>query len=316
MDLLDKVKGQETAVNILSSQLKSGELSHAYLFVGPEGVGKEFLAREFSKLVLCQDLGKETCPSCKNFDSGAHPDFIFVDGSEGIKIEQVREAVERINLSPNLSRKKVLLFTQGEKMGHEAANALLKTFEEPPVDSIIIITSISEESLPRTIVSRAQVVKLVPFPEETIKAILLSDFKKEEVEEAIKYSGGSLGRARELLKSPEQLSARKLMINEVEKILESDSIIEKFMILERHEKEKNIREFFDIFAERVFQLTGDEIKGENDNLMGSFSLQEKANVSKKLLKIYEKMAYNVNLRLALEQFILENLQREFPRSEI
>lgn len=308
MELFGKVIGQATAVRVLSSQIKTGDISHAYLFVGKAGVGKEFLAREFAKLVLCQDLKKETCPSCKNFESGAHPDFIYVNGVEGIKIEQVREAVERINLSPNLSDKKVLLFTSAEKMGNEAANALLKTFEEPPTDSVIIITAISEETLPKTIVSRAQVIKLKPISANEIKEILASDFKNEDVAEAVKYSGGNPGLVREMLESPQLLAKRKQMFEDAEKIMQGDSIIEKFLILEKHDKEKNIRGFFEVFAAKVFLSLEKELAGEKDDTLVSFNAQDKAYVSKKLLKIYQKMAYNVNLRLALEQFILENFQ--------
>jgi DNA polymerase III delta' subunit len=306
MDLFGEIKGQKGAVKRLAAQLKSGEFSHAYLFVGPEGTGKEFLARLFSKYLLCDDLRKPECPSCQKFGFGTHPDFIFIDGKEGIKIEQVREAMERIYLSPNMSKRKVLLVSKAEKMGNEAANALLKTFEEPPLDSVIILTAVSEESLPKTIISRAQVIKLRNLTEKELTETMAGSVSKTELEEILKFSKKNLGDVKALIENPEQLSKRKLLFSEIEKIVKGTSIIEKFLILEKHDKDKDLKEFFQFFSYVVFASIDDGVKGKEGDLMAGVEVAKKVNISKKILKIYENLQYNVNLRLALEQLILEN----------
>jgi DNA polymerase-3 subunit delta' len=306
MDLFGEIKGQKGAVSRLAAQLKSGEFSHAYLFVGPEGVGKEFLAKEFAKYLLCEDIAKKDCPSCQKFGYGTHPDFIFIDGREGIKIEQVRQAMERVYLSPNMSKRKVLLISRAEKMGNEAANALLKTFEEPPLDSVIILTAVSEESLPKTIISRAQVIKLRSLTEKELRETLVGEVTGPELEEILKLSQKNLADAKQLMNDPEKLSKRKLLFSEVERIISGKSVIEKFAILERHDKDKDLKEFFEVFSYLVFASITDGVTQKEGDLFSGAEIARRVNISKKILKIYENLQYNVNLRLALEQLILEN----------
>lgn len=307
--LFNDIKGQKGVVRILSGQLETENLSHAYLFLGPEGTGKEHLAREFAKYVLCDDPKRENCPNCQKFEKGVHPDFIVIDGEEGIKIENVREVSERLNLSPNISKRKVLLFKKAENMGIEAANALLKTLEEPPADSVIILTAVSEKSLPQTIVSRTQKIKLNVLSEKDIKAILEKEFPTEEIEKIVAYSEGSIGETKKLLTDKESLKEKIKIYDDLKKLFNSNSVIEKFKILEDHEKQKNLKVFFNIFSKLLFDSIEKNLSGKegNHNFLSYLNISERVKMAEKVLKIYADLDYNVNLRLTLEGIILEYL---------
>jgi len=306
------ILGQDNAISILSSQLAKKTLSHAYIFLGEEGTGKEYLAREFSKYILCKNQnGEDLCENCKRFDKGLHLDFIQINGEEGIKIEEVRETVEKINLMPAMSARKVIIFTKAENLGLEAANALLKTFEEPPKDSIIILTAISEKSLPETIVSRGQKIKLSKISENEIKKILLSDYAESEVNKILPYAEGNIGEAKQLISDNGYFETKKELFSGVEECLLSDSIIEKFKIIEAFDKDKRIKDFLGLFSRIIFQsnlkpniaISEDEIYSK---VQKKHSTQKILKMSEKTLKIYENLEYNVNLRLALEEIILES----------
>jgi DNA polymerase-3 subunit delta' len=309
--LFTNIKGQDNAVRVLTAQLENEKLSHAYIFLGSEGTGKEYLAREFAKLILCENRKGDTCDSCKRMDNGSHPDYIVVDGREGIKIDSVREAIERINLSPNLSKKKVLLFTKAENFGIEAVNALLKTFEEPPGDSIIILTAISEKSLPQTIVSRGQKIKLNTLSPKDIKSILEKEFTSEEIDRVITYAGGSIGEAKKLLLSSEKMADKKNLFEDVHKIIGQGTVIEKFKVLEAYEKNKSLKDLFEVFSQNIFSMISREMSiktlENNELLADNLELSNLVSIGHKVLKIYDNLQYNINLRLAFEEMILDNL---------
>jgi DNA polymerase-3 subunit delta' len=305
------IKGQDNAIRILSAQIDSDMLSHAYIFLGSEGTGKEYLAREFAKLILCENRKGDECDSCVRMDNHSHPDYIVIDGRSGIKIDSVREAIERINLSPNLSKKKVLLFTKAENFGLEAVNALLKTFEEPPSDSVIILTAISEKSLPQTILSRGQKIKLNTLSSNAIKSILAKEFTDEEIEKVINYAGGSIGEAKKLITSSDKLNDKKILFSDAEQIIEAGSVISKFKILEAYDKNKNLIDLFDVFSENIFNVIsfkmGTEEREESDIIGKNLDLSNLVSIGHKVLKIYDNLEYNINLRLAFEEMILDNL---------
>jgi DNA polymerase-3 subunit delta' len=305
------IKGQNSAVRILSAQLESDSLSHAYIFLGAEGTGKEYLAHEFAKYILCQGSPEDSCDSCVRFNHGSHPDFIYINGRSGIKIDMVREAIERVNLSPNLSEYKVLLFTKAENLGIEAANALLKTFEEPPRDCIIILTAISEKSLPPTIVSRGQKIKFANLSKKDIQEILNKEFPNSDIEKVLEYAGGSIGKAKLMLEKPEKYENEAQIHGDIGKMVNTPSVIEKFNIIDFYDKEKKLREFFDIFAQSVFLAIDFRIKGEGEGKdsgpLNGLALDNLASLGHKILKIYEDLEYNINLKLAIEEAILDNL---------
>ncbi|MDD3481281.1 MAG: DNA polymerase III subunit [Patescibacteria group bacterium] len=310
--LFSQVKGQKRAVNILKSHLASGELSHAYLFLGTEGVGKEYLARLFARYILCGNKKEDECESCKRFLKSAHPDFNYLDGSEGIKIEDVREIIESINLSPVASKRKVLLVTKAEKMTGEAANAILKTLEEPPTDSTIILTSTSEKKLPETIISRTQHIKLRKLLNADMKEILRKEFDEREVEKVLGLAPDNIGEVKTLILDGAKLGEKEKDISDARKLLSEADLIDKFKIIEEYEKKKRLKTLFDIIAKAVFAGIYSQVLEGDDIVIKivpeSMSLERRINLAKKILKIYRDLNYNVSLRIAIEEMVLEDLQ--------
>ena len=137
--------------------IKNNTLSHSYLFVGQEGIGKKLFAKELAKMALCLNNKTENdnCSSCVKFDSGNNPDFVLIEpDGNSIKIAQIREMQENVYTKPIVSRKKVFIINDSDKMTEEAQNSLLKTLEEPPEYIMIILITANENKLLNTIKSR------------------------------------------------------------------------------------------------------------------------------------------------------------------
>ncbi len=194
--------------------LESGRLAHAYLFVGPKGIGKVQTALAIAKLVNCEDDSSEMfcddCSACKKIDRISHPD-IHIVGEEGksIKIEEIRQVIAEVQLRPFEAKMKVFLINDAEKLTPEASNALLKTLEEPSRNSLIFLTTSAEEQLLGTIKSRCQIIHFFPTTNAELKEQLMD--KKgcsEECSHFLAYfSEGCIGKINE--EDFEKILARK-----------------------------------------------------------------------------------------------------------
>lgn len=195
--------GQEKAKRMLNRSLESGKLAHAYLFRGPEGVGKQFFARGVAEVVNCRQETSAgacgVCVSCKKYQSGNHPDFTIVSPEKGtIKISQIRELCKALAYPPYESALRVVLLEDVHLLRQEAANALLKTLEEPPEQNLLILTADTSQVVLPTILSRCQVVPFYALTTEETSSILIEDDRELEQDEAnllARFSEGSPGRA-------------------------------------------------------------------------------------------------------------------------
>ncbi|PIQ88591.1 MAG: DNA polymerase III subunit delta' [Candidatus Omnitrophica bacterium CG11_big_fil_rev_8_21_14_0_20_42_13] len=182
------VKGHLPQINSLSSCVLEDRLSNAYLFLGPAGVGKKLVALNFAKLINCQSENAasgnpcDECPSCKKINSFQHPDIFFIspDSNGTIKIDSIRECIKRSFLRPYEARYKIIIIDEAESMHDEAANALLKTLEEPQKNNIFILISANEKRLLPTVISRCRRIKFYAQGAELIKKVLIDDYKMDE----------------------------------------------------------------------------------------------------------------------------------------
>ncbi|HEX7965068.1 MAG TPA: DNA polymerase III subunit delta' [Gammaproteobacteria bacterium] len=169
---------------MLAARLKEGRLAHGLLISGQPGLGKGLFAAAFAKFALCREpKGGHACghcSSCSQFAAGVHPDYNHVTfeeregkaGEEGalkmnISIEQVRELVGRVQLSSQYGGRKLAVIEPAEGMSHAAMNSLLKTLEEPPADTLLLLVSSAPGRLPATIRSRCQLLA-VPTPDPAV----------------------------------------------------------------------------------------------------------------------------------------------------
>lgn len=230
----DSVIGQQPAKDYLRSVLKSGRQAHAFLFKGPVGIGKRSLAYVFAQVSLCTqkpepDLACGQCKSCRWFlsrqgDAIEHPDYIRLVKFSGsademghreekpvgdhepiIKLETIQHVCEQLHRSPMAGDRRVVIIPEAQRLCRgqaEPANAFLKTLEEPPKSSLIILTTSQPEGLLETIISRVQGVQLRRLSAEEIRGALATRAGKhpaEQREAAAQMADGSLGRAMDLL---------------------------------------------------------------------------------------------------------------------
>ncbi|MGI9608778.1 MAG: ATP-binding protein [Acidimicrobiia bacterium] len=186
------VIGHDKLTALLAAEL--AHPSHAYLFVGPSGVGKGTVARRFAAALLCGDDG-----GClRRALSRSHPDIVNLEpeGRTSITVDQARQAVGLASLAPYESTRKVFLLEEGGLLNDEAANALLKTLEEPTRSTIFIIAAESEDDLPETVQSRCRTVVFGRVTDEEIVAGLTGrGIDQEQAEQAARVAGGRPGLA-------------------------------------------------------------------------------------------------------------------------
>lgn len=177
--------GHENIKNILSKQTESGKVPHAYLFSGPNGVGKRTLALEFAKSLL----------KTEKLDN--HPDFQVLDlGSAEITAEAVKDFIAKTAFMPFLAAKKVAIINNAENLNSQSSNALLKTLEEPSESSVIILIASQASVLP-TVYSRCQVLRFNSFSREQMEAFA----KQHNIQvgrEILSLSFGRAGRLKKL----------------------------------------------------------------------------------------------------------------------
>ena len=215
--MFDKIVGNRDIKKSLENAIKIGKISHSYLFIGTQGIGKKKIAKEFSKAILC--LNKNECNSCKScieFDSENNPDFQIIE-SQGtsIKIEQIRELQKKVAEKPIISDKKIYIIDECDKMTKEAQNCLLKTLEEPPQYVIIILIGANESAILSTVKSRCSVIHFQNISDEEISTYLKQNLNVEIKDDLLlKACGGSIGKAIQLKDNQDTyLELQKILSN-------------------------------------------------------------------------------------------------------
>lgn len=170
--------GQDRGLRILLGTLKRNRVPSSVLLSGDSGIGKRLAAINYAKAVNCLEPVDfdccDKCMSCKKIDSEMHPDIsVIVPENDVITIETIRNAQEVISLKPYEGKKKVLIVDDADAMNIYAANAFLKTLEEPPEDSLIILISSNPERLPDTIRSRCVNVRFYPLSADGCREVVL-----------------------------------------------------------------------------------------------------------------------------------------------
>ena len=200
--------GNDLLKQNLSASLSRGHIAHFYLICGPEGSGKHTLARLLAAAILCRGTVSPclSCTPCRKVMEGNHPDFITVDDPEKktVPVELIRQARSDIYIQPNESDHKIYLFPRAQDMGVPSQNALLKILEEPPKYGVFILLADNPERLLPTVRSRCTLLQLKPLQPQTLSKALRSGYpqaKDEDIDAAIRRSGGFLGQAKQLLES-------------------------------------------------------------------------------------------------------------------
>ncbi len=204
------ISGQERAIRLLLRYLRAGTVPHGLLFSGEEGIGKEKAARAFAAALLCRAPGEDgacgACHECRLFSSSSHPNFLYIaPETQFLRIGEIRALQEELALKAFSDRPRAAILCPADRMTPQAANALLKTLEEPPPGTHLILVAHRIAGLMPTIVSRCQRVPFHPLAPDAAAEILSRhpdagpDYPAAVLRLAAAVSGGSPGRALSLL---------------------------------------------------------------------------------------------------------------------
>lgn len=214
------IKGNEKIRKELETIVQTDNILHSYLFLGQDGIGKKEIAKEFAKSILC--LNKENdcnCKSCLCFENNNHPDFQLINEvGDTIKIGQVREMMQTVYEKPILSKKKVYIINDAEKMTKEAQNSILKTLEEPPEYAVFILIAANQDMILNTIKSRCTKIVFEKLTTNELKEILTEkNINANSSEKMFNLFNGSIGKALKILEKKEIYEQIDTFIDSIEK---------------------------------------------------------------------------------------------------
>jgi DNA polymerase-3 subunit delta' len=207
------VIGHQWAAEMLSARLQAGRAGHANLFTGIDSLGKSLMALRLAQALNCTGANPpcRSCRACDLIERGQHSDVIIIEaGGAAIKIEAIRDLIAGLTLRPVEARYRIGMILNAEQMTASAADALLKTLEEPPETARLLLTAQQVEALPLTIASRCQVIPLRPVPAHEIEAALAArpDFPAEQAGFLARLAAGRPGWAIRAAQEPEMLAQR------------------------------------------------------------------------------------------------------------
>jgi DNA polymerase III subunit delta' len=221
MNRLSTILGQDRAIGMIRRAVRADRLHHANLFHGPSGVGKRMTAQALAAWMNCTGRAADaedacgSCRSCRLMGSENHPDIVEVkpDG-QFIKIDQVRAMQQLTRFRPHEAQRRVILIEQADALREEAANAMLKTLEEPTGDTVFLLVTAQPHLLLSTIRSRCQPVQFSALTPAHVTQILVSrGVSAAAAERVSRLSEGSVSRAMEVLESPVYASRDELFEN-------------------------------------------------------------------------------------------------------
>ena len=230
-----QIRGQQHLVRALENSLRLEHLSHAYVLVGPPHVGKTTLALDIARAVNCLDPEERPCSQClqcSRISASQHADVRVIglqreeesSSRKEIGIDTIREIHHQASLNPYEGHYRVFIFDGAEYLSEEAANALLKTLEEPPPQILIMLLTSQEESLLPTIRSRCQRLELRPLPKEQMILELIDNHNvsEEQAEEIARLSRGCLGWALSVQSDPDLVETRRQRLERISSLIDAN----------------------------------------------------------------------------------------------
>jgi len=322
--------GHSFAVELLARDRAQLRLRHAYLFTGPNGVGKRTLVHDFACALLCEapEPPCGVCRACHLARKEIHPDLFTIAPSESgkrvrtakIRIDPIRQLIYDLSLRPIESQRRVARLVRFDTANVEAANALLKTLEEPPNNVILLLTAERADDLLPTIVSRCEVIALRPMPLEVVRDALIARWlvPAERADLLAHLSGGRLGWAVRMHQDEGALEARAQRLDDLARLV-SASRVERFAYAERLAREGSLEKIQDtldlwlsfwrdvmlIAARATAPLANPDRVSELRRLAEAISTAQAQAVIVALRRSGELLERNVNTRLALEVLLLD-----------
>lgn len=318
--------GHEWAVKLFRGHIDKNSLRHAYLITGPTGIGKKGLAIRFIQAMSCQETTEPgnpclTCSNCQRINRMQHPDLFPIaieENSSRIKIDQIRELVRDLSLSPYEITRRFGLLINFEVATIPAQNSLLKTLEEPPGKAMLILTALSSESLLDTITSRCEEIRLHPVPISTTSLGLQKyhSIQEDQANFLAHISGGKPELALQYHQDPTALDHRDTLLKEHYQILTSNSV-GRFSYASRVEKDPLLA--YDIiniwgglWHDILLQIGRSKAPLQNidqsdqiNQIVNQIDLQIAKDTINKFRRAHFLMLNNANLKLTVEDLLLQ-----------
>lgn len=317
--------GQEQIREHLENTLKTGKVSHAYIFNGEKGSGKEFIARIFAAALQCEaQEGKpcQKCRSCRQALSGNQPDIIQVthEKPNTIGVEDVRTQINNdIILKPYSSPYKIYIVSEAEKMTPQAQNALLKTLEEPPAYAVILLLTANVNSLLQTILSRCVVLNMKPTGDEPLREYLMHKLQIPDyrAQVCVAFARGNVGKAKMLASSEDFETVKQEAVSLLKYIKDMDVTEMVAAIKKISDYKMEVNDYLDIISVwyrdvLLFKATSDAnhlvFREEIQNIRkvaGRTSYEGIECVLGALEKAKSRLKANVNFELTMELLLME-----------
>ncbi len=318
--------GHEWAVQLLKGQIAGGRLRHAYLFTGPDGVGRRTLALRLAQALNCTNPPAPgefcgECRACRGFAAAQHADLLPLERLEGdreIKVDAVRELSRSLSRTPLEARVQVALLLNFQEASEEAANALLKTLEEPNPSVLLCLSAPDADSLPATIVSRCELLRLRPLSNEQLAKALQVRLKLAS-DQAILLAGlsdGLPGKALRLHEDAAALEQRATWLDSGEQLL-SASRVQRFAFAEKTSKDREAlraqllvwlsfwRDVVLLAARSSAALSNPDRAQQVSALAEKLPLLAAQGALTAIERTLAQLNTNVNARLAMEVLLLE-----------
>lgn len=317
-----EIWGNGRLLKQLQNAVKNQKTSHAYLFVGGDGSGKEMIAKTFAKHLLCRELYDEpcgVCDSCCVFDGQNHPDLIHVRAEKKtLGVDEIREQVlETVDIKPYQYEKKIYIIHQAHTMTIQAQNALLKTLEEPPTYVVFLLLAQSVDAFLQTVLSRTVILKIYPNTEAEIGEYLTRKklVSSEEASFFATYGQGRIGHALELIEDETFGQMREDVLTKMSQ-LPTMNLAEALLLAKEWEIYKNDYRFLDIidlwYRDLLVakSLKNDHFIIQKDKkemifLAASEPAEVLAKKAAAVIKAKERIKQNGNFRLILEIMLME-----------
>jgi DNA polymerase-3 subunit delta' len=320
------ILGHEWAVDLLREHVARQVNRHAYLITGPQGVGRRTLGIRLAQALNCPQPIKpgvpcRTCRTCTQIDRMVHPDLSVVQAESiggVLKVDQIRELQHSLSLAPYEARFRVALLLRFEEANASAANALLKTLEEPPPQVVFVLTAESAERLMPTITSRCEVLRLRPLPLLVASQGLEAywELPAERASLLAHLSGGRPGYAVRLHQEAELLDQRQTWLDDQFHLLSSNRV-ERFAYAEGLAREKDslreaLRVWLSYWRDVLLKASGASAPLANpdrlieiEKLADHFNLFTVYKTVAALERTYNLLDRNANTRLAVEVLMLD-----------
>jgi len=305
--------GHQRILDFLKSSIKKNKISHAYLFYGPANIGKKKVALEFVRILIGQDA-----------ENTMHPDVLIVEPEieekKGVKkeleisIDQARQIRRQISLSAHHAPYKIVIIDGVEKMTRQAANALLKTLEEPLGRTVIILLCSNLQQVLPTIISRCQLIKFLPVPNLEIEKILFKSYKADasDFKKIIRLACGRPGLVINYLTNPALLKEQDQLLADIENLIKAD-LNSRYLYIEKIAKDISgaryiLNTWLLWFRDLALLSCGCQDLIINQKT-ASFKHQYSLNQIKNIIQSIKKTDYmlqnpSINSRLALEVLML------------